>query len=667
MTTDLFPDASEDLKQDCISHLTGEEASIDLKNAIEQLSPEKQKQYALCHSQISIHLKKTLLNKCGERYDLNSELIAFPFKAGTPQPTSEFATLDDLLNFSFQANLKRDIKEDVVHSYIETLRRDSLKEAGFDTKPTYILFQKIQEELGLGDLDQLHPSDIKKITTLLNKGLREFKLPFIALWVIPHITFVPGKISGTSFNLFLHIDKVHMASGTTDPDALHPRMKASANPAAPIGNLLSIYEHSAVQIIPEDPKEALVSLLKDPFYTENSPPIIIDVGGKFLDLSEETILSLFFANNPHIEGVSYYDEDGKHLLRMRNSTTSIPRELASLDIHKIGIFIKEGNAIGSDTPMPITAKGKVTANHVTTESFFLQGAGRMRGLSQGQTLDIAISKKDLNVITPKPNLTVPDLLKHLKIQEGRQKGLDYFFSLKLYLETLIEEPLWETEDTDELLHRFSLMEDLIVSSTLTDPVKTLYQTKKMLTAQEAVRLLKESLLKPLKEKNLPFIDITRIEDSFDAQVKYHKLLSMLPGGENEIQESITEAEQETTQEITQENIVDNTREKETITFKALPIIPWNGDYAAAFAKEPSEELCNTSLYLSPNFSHLSKFPSTPLHKASYLCLLQIDPTGKKKVMALDLHDAHQALSYMKKQPKKSKDKLRHISYLTKVF
>jgi hypothetical protein len=43
-------------------------------------------------------------------------------------------------------------------------------------------------------------------------------------------------------------------------------------------------------------------------------------------------------------------------------------------------------------------------------------------------------------------------------------------------------------------------------------------------------------------------------------VQYDKLLSTLPGGENEIQESITENDQETTQEITQENIVDNERE-----------------------------------------------------------------------------------------------------------
>ena len=663
LTQDNFYELQQDLaaiaqknmfpfQTSCINHLMGAEASPEIREAINQLPYEYQSLYDLYRSQISTHLKTSLLKTCGERYDVNKKLVAFPHERGIPKPHSEFASLDDLLNFTLQANLKKEISEVVISSYIDSLRETYLKNSDLSSNLAFILFQTIQTTLGLPPIEEIEKSDIEKIRQLLNnpKNITS-KVAFITSWIFPQVTLFPKKISGTSFHLLSHLNKVHAASGTADPDILHPKMQSAADPSAPIGNLLSICANSRIITIPQDPKEALTALLQTS--EPNSPPIIIDVGGSFLDLEEKTILDLFFSKNPYIEAVTYYDQNGKCLLKMRGSSSSIPREQASLDLSKIGIFIRQGNSIGSDTPMPIRANGLVTLKHQTTESFFFQGAGRMRGLQNGQTLNIAISNEEAKLIAPAPNLTLPNLLRHLKIQEGKQKGLDYFFSLRLFLEDLIEEPLWEAENVDDLL-RFSLMKDLIVSSSLKDPLKMLYHTRKDLTAAAAVKQLKDSALLLVQEKNLPLINITHIEETFDNHIQLEKLPLLITGGDNETEESITEAEKE--QELLQENTQDNRAEGMTISFQEAPLHKWNGDYKRYFIESrPVMIFSGIALYFSPNFANLSKNQNTPAHKSSYLYILQSSPDGIWKVMALDLSDANAVFSVMERQVKEPGD------------
>ena len=234
--------------------------------------------------------------------------IAIPCLRGVPKPTSEFATLDDHMIFTAQANLKRDFRQRDVEGFIHSLQQSAVvKEEKIVEDPVYQLLMKIQQEMGSDkSLTEITGDDIQKMTQFLDskEGL-QLRLEFIKKVVLPTIIFFKKKISGTSFNVIRSQHHVQGASGTVDPDTLPPRMKPMEKASAPIGNLLAMYQHSRFKCMEScGPEEFLNELLTE----DQGHRVIVDAAGYFRDLSQEKIVQILSTEtkdwDPPINGVT---------------------------------------------------------------------------------------------------------------------------------------------------------------------------------------------------------------------------------------------------------------------------------------------------------------------------------------------------------------------------
>lgn len=637
-----------------MTHVLGKKHSPEVKAKLESLPPALLSYYEFCRKQISENLERSLLKVCDTDYGPFANQIAIPFKKGIPKPSSEFASLDDLINATLQANLKTPIDLKTVAEYIESFQELQLKGEELSLHPSFKLFTKIKEAHSLPSFEVFRKKDLLQIQDILNNSL-EYKLSFIAAWILPKIRISPYKISGTSFTVISSLSHVHVASGTVDPNTTHRDLQPEINPDAPIGNLLAMFRSSILYEL--SPDNSLTSLLAlcDP----GAPPVVIDVAGFYQTMKEEDIIRTFFQANPTMKGLTYYDTEGRCMIREKGAVKSIGRDQTSLKPQEIGVFIRQSNAIGSDTPMQVTAKGIVTISKDTLESFFLQGAGRMRGLETGQTINFALTEEAIRVIQKSLNITdvtVKDLYQYLKKLEGKQKGLDYFVSLGLFLEDLIEQSLWEKlDDSTELLQRFALLENFLVVPTQKKALETLFTVYQEYTPKEAAKLLLAAVLDPLKKEGISFIDFDALEKRFYAEVDWNLFPKTVSLGDAMDGQAVVEQETTVEEESIQENITENTREIGVIQFTPAEPFEWDGSYSKEFSKRPIKTLFDISIYPSPNLLVLAEGQdiSHILRKPSNQFLVERSPEGVLKVMMTDLHDAKTLLETISSSPNKN--------------
>ena len=604
----LDADHSE-LREHLKAHLLGGHPVPQVRTFLERLPIGRRRDYAWNRRQLTSTLRRTLLRSCGERYNLYREgRIAIPCLRGVPKPTSEFATLDDHMIFTAQANIKRAFHHHDVEGLIHSLQQLVIVKAEKIVEhPVYQLFITVQTRMGSDkSVTEMTGDDIQKMTQFLNsKEAFHFRLEFIKKAVLPTITFFKKKISGTSFNVVRSQRHVQGASGTVDPDTLPPRMKPMEKASAPIGNLLAMYQHSRFKVMEScGPEECLSELLA----ADQGHRVIVDAAGYFRDLSQEKIVNILSAKtedwDSSINGVTYYDDEGRCMILERGAAKSIPREHSRLSAEEVMIFIRQSKSVGSDVPMTPMAKAFVTVGKDTMESFFWQAAGRMRGLGGGQSLDIVSTREDAQVFATAfqvevKDLRIPHLFQYVKKIESQQKGIDYFLSLRLYLEDLVENLLWQHLDhPDRFADVLFKIRPLLIDETENDPLDSLFLSQEPIPAIEAVKSLKESVvarLKDLAEADQSLEEgIREIETAFDQHVDFKKLpnqivMSASIGQEAEIEveeEAIEDAEQTQEQEQEQEQI----GEKRHLHFTPIEPKAWDGDYTSVF-KEPTRTIC----------------------------------------------------------------------------
>ena len=637
-----------------MTHLLGKKHSPMVKAKLESLPPALLSYYEFCRKQISENLERSLLKVCDTDYGPSTKQIAIPFKKGIPKPSSEFSSLDDLINATVQANLKTPIDLGTVAEYIESFQELLLKGEDLSAHVSFQLFTKIKEAHNLPSFEVFKKKDMLQLQNILNHNL-QYRLSFIAAWILPKIRISPYKISGTSFTVISALSHVHVTSGTVDPNTTHPDLQPEINPDAPIGNLLAMFKSSILyELSPDNSLASLLSLC-DPA----APPVVIDVAGLYQTMKQEDIIRTFFQANPTMKGLTYYDSEGRCMIKERGAVESIARNKTSLKPQEIGVFIRQSNAIGSDTPMQVTAKGIVTISKDTLENFFSQGAGRMRGLETGQTINFALTEESMRVIKKTlkiTDVTVKDLYQYLKKLEGKQKGLDYFVSLGLFLEDIIEQSLWEKlDDSTELLQRFALLETFLVVPTQKKALETLFTVYQEYTPQEAAKLLLETVLEPLKKNGISFIDFDAVEKRFYAEVDWNLFPKTVSLGDAMDSQAVVEQETTVEEESIQENITENTRELGVIQFTPAKPFEWDGSYSQEFSKRPVKTLFDISIYPSPNLLILAegKDVSHLLRKPSNQFLVERSPEGALKVMMTDLHDAKILLKTISSSPNKN--------------
>ena len=623
-----------------------EKESSGAEEYFKTLNPKDQKRYAYCYHQIATYLKRSLARRCGVRYDCNAQRIAIPYQESTPRPDSEFANREDLINFTIQANLKRPLDLKTIEAFFHACEKEG------PTSPSYQLFLELKKTLSLPAAYACTEAEKEKVLRYLNSasGHRD-RLTFIGVCILPKISTIPSKIPGDLYSILGSLRHVHATSGTVAPETLPPKIESLQKKSALTENILSLWKNSKHPILTLDTKDGK-TFLKELLKNRPEDRVLIDIGGLLRDLTQEEIVRLIFAetekSDPPIRGITFYNNERVCMMWERGALSPIPRENSRLPKEETYTYIRQGHAVGSDTPMSETAQGTATVSRETEETLFLQGVGRMRGLQTGQKENFVISEEDAQIIRHQVGLKegaqveLRHLLAYVQKVELAQKQKDKFFAIGAYLNALLEEQLWKGKPVD-IINAQSLLTDTLE----TDPTQHLFDSTLEIPVEEALDKLYKNFLSRLESESIE-IDTKALYQAFTLFVKRQNLKGTIAAGQAK-EEEVSETELEVTQETSMEIASDVGAD---FSFRVADPEAWNGDYRSLM-KEKGTSLLGLSLLKSPNLERLERHKHSDRCKRAYQYVVKI---GKKGItlLALDLHDMECALQQMRKETPRDK-------------
>lgn len=671
------------------SHLMGNyDSAVDAY--LDKIPVQARRQYAIYRLQLNRYLPRTLTRPCNGRFGLvpkkTGNRFAYPFERGVPKLSSQFATIDDLLNFTTQGNLKTPFSIPELQEFIQSLKLRFVQAKNsthfVEKDPEYQNYLTITQGIKNWpeNIVDCQPQDIELLhRSMQNPERWRSTLKFITRQILPKITVYPKKVSSTAHNVAGAMQKLYGSSATVNTDTHPLGLKTIEYPSTLIGSLLALWKNSQKAIYrlnSPNARELLLSTLAK----HSEYRIIIDVANSFGDLRDEKeIARMIFEQteraDPPVDAVSYYNEAGENRVFLRPKPgeevgNSILRNQCKISVDNIFIFMRQSAAVGSDTPMPMTGKALVTVDGTTQRDLFFQGIGRMRGITNGQRIGFLIQEKDAATFqNENGEVTLSKILEVVSGNQGEQRGQDLVFNLRLLLQNLVKEQWWSYFDdhTHSLFQCRQLsqaLEGFLVENTMEDPLDSLKQSLGIVPIQQAVEQIKNSFVRRLTPIITPEIaKIINLDASiarFNTLIHYDRLpqTANMGGAEDydrdvavAVEAESAQAEEEgLTAAAENENQLDTALSLPRINFDFFPPTklehystwvrtepkPYSETAASQFPKQFSESLAG--IYGTDNFS-LTSYRSLPegAIKTAYQYLI-IREKDMFKVVLMDLFD-----------------------------
>jgi len=679
-----IPIPDENQKKLLLEHLMGGYDSA-LDSYLESIPEDKIGLYAIYRGQLNTYLPRTLTRQCNGRYGLaqkkTGNRFAYPFERGVPNLGSQFSTIDDLLDFTIQANLKTPFTYENIREFLNDLKFRMAAaedpEIFKQSDPSYRCYLAVTQGIvgWPASLIECEPDHVKKLHDRLNdrKNIHH-KLTFITQQILPKIHLHEKKICSSSHNLVEAIHQIYGASGTINKDTLSAKLKTTEYSETPIKSILAMWQDSQNAIYTVPTLEAK-SLLQNVITGHPEYRVIIDVASSFRDFRDEKELAMEIFKHtavaiPPVDAISYYDEAGNNMVFLRPQegaplATPILRDICSVPIDNIFVFMRPSATIGADTPMQMTAQALVTVDSTTQRDLFLQGVGRMRGLGR-QKVGFVIQENHAQIIKETDDkVSLKSIFSIVSRNQGEQKGLDLFYNLGLVLQNLLEKRFWnffddEKNSLEKSIELFNHLKDFFVENAIQDPINTLKQKQGEIDTEEAVKQFTNSFrrkVQPLLAKTS--IDIEAIFTEFATLIDYTKLPSKIKmGSANESEGEVEVEAAEVEVENEQENEKDTVSDLPDIDFKSIDPIPtqpyvgfgsdaYPGLTASSSFKEEFASVLN-NVYVSTNYFRIEqeteKRPQGILKTAyHYLLVYEGD---RCNVVLMDQKDAKATLEQM---------------------
>ncbi len=475
--------------------------------------PKRATAVRLLHDQLHHFLPQTIQRNCDEHYALASDRIAIPLEdARNPREGNEFVSIDQMLNFTIQANLKTPLSDEYIFEFLQELEDRATGEAARDAialKETqayrqFVLLTQAMTPRPPG-LMLLKPVDIMRIHAHLNKNF-EAKLLFILIKELPKVRQFHEKVSSTPHLLVKCFDHVVGASGTLSMQHFPHSCQVKCDERAIARTVATLLKHNAPVIeLSENASLAPLAAIQSQ-YPEAS--VLIEVGAilrQYPDILQiaEDILRLY----PQFGGVATFDSQGHPVVATRDSAIWIPVESAGIPRSQLFWFYGQKDTTGRDEKVEKEAVAVVLVNQFTTLTHLVQGVGRMRGILNGQRAKIVMDHKSAFYIRKKIGkaaqepITLLDLIGYCALQEGEGNGVANFRSLSLQLDALVESFFWDgivsAQVPQEVLQpQLAAIHSYIFQSTKDEPLKR----PSMTLTSIAINLALEELMTAFRKK-----------------------------------------------------------------------------------------------------------------------------------------------------------------------
>lgn len=541
---------------------------------------ERAMRVRLLHDQLHYYLPHTLQRHCNEHYalvDSEKERKAIPLEdSRNPRQDNEFVVMDQMLNFTVQANLNTPFSFEYVQEYVEELSRRAAEEVENEAKTlemteAYRQFRSITKAImpPPSGLLVLKPEEYVRIHEHINSNFRA-KLQLIRWEVLPKVRFFSEKVSSTPHLLVQCFDSVVGASGTLSMQHFPHQFTTQCDEKA-IGKTLVALLKRNDPIVELQAKDSLHPL---PTLSTQFPEasVMIEVGALLRHYPElSQIAQEVLQKYPHFKGFATFDAQGHPIVITRNSTVWTPIESAGIPRDQFFWFYGQKDITGRDEKLGDSAMAVVLVNQHTTLTQLIQGVGRLRGILNKQSAKIAIDQESSLAIrhvlgkSELEPLTLLDIVSYCVKREGQSNGLANFRSLSLQLDALIEQFFWDgVLNAPQLdaatLHQLRSIRQYIVQSTRDEPLNRPSLTLDPIDITTALEKVKNSFDKKVADiSELISWNLSKI-NSEEMEKARLRVLSKMPYPKKVLLHQTLDASQTTETTSSQLEEVETTRQ-----------------------------------------------------------------------------------------------------------
>ncbi len=431
-----------------------------------QAAPYVQDLLALYKEEFNELLPLTAQKNLNEHYGKNpdklSDHLAVPYHHSKPNPTSQFGTEVEVLNYSIQMHLASGLPQDIIEKEIARLQLLLLSERKkFATKPIKALdsYQKFLQLTGgvtRYNINKLSADDLKAITKIVNTN-RQLQIELIKNYVVPEIKVYATQLNADAQMFGLLFKHTQGMSGTLWNVDTFPKQMQLAYPSDTTAKTLNLlWQNSPPHVETIDMpsaggaknRQGIKDLLAKIYSRQGLPNgSFIDTAGMFRDVANradvaEAMLRLDCWQGTDIKGVAFYDGQNKLMVMtlVDGRPHSVELARSSLTKEEIVAFWDQEHTTGSDIKLGARMTAVVSVGRHTLLRDLLQAVWRLRGLDKAQRVNFLVTAEDREIIktTLKQSMAISvngELeLKHLILyvinNQAERQGNDNYRSFK---------------------------------------------------------------------------------------------------------------------------------------------------------------------------------------------------------------------------------------------
>jgi len=358
---------------------------------------------ALMKAEITLILPLTLDRRCDMAYGFSPKQnypFAVPYASNnTPVKKAEFGNVYEMLNYTMQTFLNKNISVQRIAPYIRTIQNNLRKEQSQFPKmslkelPAY---KDLQKYIGRKDFNPFSHAIDDSIAEHLGKN-RDLLVDFVSKYIFSLASIYEHKISMNGIGLVSLFKNFQGFTGTlwnsaTYPSHLNIRLDKTADGEAVCLFLKKVRAIHRLQN--ESVNEALQEIVQ-----KYSPQhkAIIDVGAVFRGYDNETVARILLERLPTaVEGIGFYEKD--RLMMMERSNRIVPSESSHIPLDCRFIYYDQRHITGTNVQHVPDAGALMTFGKNMTLRDLMQAAWRMRNLRGDQYLDVIVSPSAYNAI-----------------------------------------------------------------------------------------------------------------------------------------------------------------------------------------------------------------------------------------------------------------------------
>lgn len=356
--------------------------------------------------------------------------------SNNPVINAQFGTDLEIIHYTIQMYLGNGIPKEIIQQEIDRLKNHMRNELSKGTiknveaSPSYLFYKKICRQSPPPPIFNLNDNDLADITSAANQQV-EVQLELIKRYILPQLKSYLKQLhtNGQIYAAIFYM--VRGFSGTLRNAEAFPAIFHEIFFSDTMAKTLNIlWENSPHNVeAVHFPEQKTTEAIVESIYANRSGFMgsFTDAAGLFREISDnEDVARAILSYQKHpIEGIAYYNQEGKLSVLLKGQNTGVPIDQCGLNKEKMIAYWDQKHTYGADIKLGALMTSTISIGQFTMISDLIQAVWRLRQLDRGQRVDFIVAAEDEKIIR--------ETLKRITKEEiGDQLELSHLFIYTMY-------------------------------------------------------------------------------------------------------------------------------------------------------------------------------------------------------------------------------------------